>query len=62
MVDGSDGTVREMVRRLVAAGLGVDAVIPAREQGLEDYFLGLTQSSGRRRSRRKRHARRGGAR
>ena len=27
------------------AGIGVDAVIPAREQGLEDYFLGLTQSS-----------------
>ena len=25
--------------------IGVDAVIPAREQGLEDYFLGLTQSS-----------------
>jgi len=33
------------VRRLVGEGLGVDAVIPAREQGLEDYFLGLTQSS-----------------
>ena len=45
VVNGSDGTVREMVRRLVAEGLGVDAVIPAREQGLEDYFLGLTQSS-----------------
>ena len=34
-----------MVRRLVAEGIGVDAVMPAREQGLEDYFLGLTQSS-----------------
>jgi ABC-2 type transport system ATP-binding protein len=45
MVDGLNGTVREMVRRLVAEGIGVDAVIPAREQGLEDYFLGLTQSS-----------------
>jgi ABC-2 type transport system ATP-binding protein len=45
VVDGSDGTVREMVRRLVGDGLGVDAVIPSREQGLEDYFLGLTQSS-----------------
>ncbi len=44
LVEGSDGMVREMVRRLVAEGLGVDAVIPAREQGLEDYFLGLTQS------------------
>ncbi len=45
IVESSDGTVREMVSRLVAAGIGVDAVIPAREQGLEDYFLGLTQSS-----------------
>jgi hypothetical protein len=34
-----------MVKKLVAQGIGVDAVIPAREQGLEDYFLGLTQSS-----------------
>jgi hypothetical protein len=34
-----------MVAELVAAGVGVDAVIPAREQGLEDFFLGLTQSS-----------------
>ena len=34
-----------MVQPLVAEGIGVDAVIPAREQGLEDYFLGLTQSS-----------------
>jgi hypothetical protein len=45
MVEGLNGTVREMVRRLVAEGIGVDAVVPAREQGLEDYFLGLTQSS-----------------
>ena len=45
IVQASDGTVREMVRALVAAEIGVDAVIPAREQGLEDYFLGLTQSS-----------------
>jgi ABC-2 type transport system ATP-binding protein len=45
VVEGSDGAVREIVRRLVAEGLGVDAVIPAREQGLEDYFLGLTQNS-----------------
>ena len=37
--------MRELVRALVAAEIGVDAVIPAREQGLEDYFLGLTQSS-----------------
>jgi ABC-2 type transport system ATP-binding protein len=45
IVQASDGTVREVVRALVAAQIGVDAVIPAREQGLEDYFLGLTQSS-----------------
>ncbi len=45
IVETSDGTVREMVNRLVAAGIGIDAVIPAREQGLEDFFLGLTQSS-----------------
>jgi ABC-2 type transport system ATP-binding protein len=45
IVEAGDGTVREMVGRLVAAGVGVDAVIPAREQGLEDFFLGLTQSS-----------------
>ena len=45
VVQASDGTVREVVRALVAAEIGVDAVIPAREQGLEDYFLGLTQSS-----------------
>jgi len=45
IVQANDGTVREMVRALVTAGIGVDAVIPAREQGLEDYFLGLTQSS-----------------
>jgi len=45
VVQASNGTVREVVRALVAAEIGVDAVIPAREQGLEDYFLGLTQSS-----------------
>ncbi len=45
IVQAHNGTVREVVRALVAAEIGVDAVIPAREQGLEDYFLGLTQSS-----------------
>jgi ABC-2 type transport system ATP-binding protein len=45
VVQGADGTVQEMVRRLVAGGVGVDAVIPAHEQGLEDFFLGLTESS-----------------
>ena len=45
IVQADDGAVRGMVAGLVAAGVGVDAVIPAREQGLEDFFLGLTQSS-----------------
>ena len=43
--EAGDGTTRELVRQLVAEGVGVDAVVPAREQGLEDFFLGLTQSS-----------------
>ena len=34
----------ELVRRLVAAELDVHAVVPAHEQGLEDFFLELTQS------------------
>jgi ABC-2 type transport system ATP-binding protein len=45
IVEANDGTVREIVKQLVAEQIGVDAVIPAREQGLEDFFLGLTQSS-----------------
>ena len=36
-----------MVRRLVADGLDVRAVVPAVEQGLEDFFLELTTSSDR---------------
>ncbi len=45
IVEANNDAAREMVSRLVAEGIGVDAVIPAREQGLEDFFLGLTQSS-----------------
>jgi ABC-2 type transport system ATP-binding protein len=45
VVESSEEQVREMVVRLVGEGIGVDAVVPAREQGLEDYFLGLTESS-----------------
>jgi ABC-2 type transport system ATP-binding protein len=45
VVHTEDGTIRELVKRLVAEGIGVDAVVPAHEQGLEDFFLGLTQSS-----------------
>ena len=40
-----DGAVPELVRRLVAAQIDVLAVVPAPEQGLEDFFLELTQSS-----------------
>jgi hypothetical protein len=32
-----------MVRRLVADSLDVKAVVPANEQGLEDFFLQLTE-------------------
>jgi ABC-2 type transport system ATP-binding protein len=45
VVESSEAQVREMVARLVAEGIGIDAVVPAREQGLEDYFLGLTEST-----------------
>jgi hypothetical protein len=38
----SEGLVPEMVRRLVADGIDVLAVVPAVEQGLEDMFLELT--------------------
>jgi len=42
---GSDGEfVPEMVRRLVAGGIDIRAVVPAVEQGLEDMFLELTSS------------------
>ena len=41
---GDEG-VPELVRRLVADGIAVRAVVPAVEQGLEDFFLELTQSS-----------------
>ena len=44
MVTADDGSVPELVRRLVAAQLDVHAVVPAHEQGLEDFFLELTQS------------------
>ena len=45
VVTADDGSVPELVRRLVAAQLDVRAVVPAPEQGLEDFFLELTQSS-----------------
>jgi ABC-2 type transport system ATP-binding protein len=42
VVQGSEGLVPEMVRRLVADQIDVQAVVPAFEQGLEDMFLELT--------------------
>ena len=43
-----DDLVPEMVRRLVAEGIDVRAVVPAAEQGLEDFFLELTGDSPKR--------------
>ena len=45
VVRAGDEGVPELVRRLVAGGIAVRAVVPAVEQGLEDFFLELTQSS-----------------
>ena len=45
VVRAGDEGVPELVRRLVADGVAVRAVVPAVEQGLEDFFLELTQSS-----------------
>ncbi len=41
-VRAGDELIPELVRRLVAEGIDVRAVIPAVEQGLEDFFLELT--------------------
>lgn len=41
----ADDAVPEMVRRLVAESIDVRAIIPAVEQGLEDFFLELTASA-----------------
>ena len=45
IVDGVNGDVPDLIEKLVGEGLRIEAVVPAREQGLEDYFLGMTQSS-----------------
>jgi len=42
VVKADEEAVPEMVRRLVADGVEVRAVVPASEQGLEDFFLELT--------------------
>jgi ABC-2 type transport system ATP-binding protein len=45
VVQDVDGSVPELARRLMADGVGIEALVPSREQGLEDFFLGLTESS-----------------
>ena len=42
VVQAGQDAVPELVRRLVADGVAVRAVVPAAEQGLEDFFLELT--------------------
>ena len=42
LFEGGADVVPEVVRRLVADGLDIFAVVPAVEQGLEDMFLELT--------------------
>ncbi len=42
VVEASEDLVPEMVRRLVTEHIGVRAVIPAQEEGLEEMFLELT--------------------
>ena len=42
IVQAGEDAVPEMVRRLVADDVAVRAVVPAPEQGLEDFFLELT--------------------
>ena len=46
VVQADEDAVPEMVRRLVADGVEVRAVVPASEQGLEDFFLELTYDAG----------------
>jgi len=41
-VNLAEERIPEMVRLLVGAGVGVKAVVPAPEAGLEDVFLELT--------------------
>jgi ABC-2 type transport system ATP-binding protein len=43
VVQADEDAVPELVRHLVADGVDVRAVVPAPEQGLEDFFLELTR-------------------
>ena len=56
IVQAGEDAVPEMVRRLVADGVAVRAVVPAPEQGLEDFFLELTGTDGDRPAPAKRRA------
>ncbi len=42
IVQTDEDTVPDLIRRLVSAGVDVRAVVPTPEQGLEDFFLALT--------------------
>jgi ABC-2 type transport system ATP-binding protein len=46
VVQADEDAVPEMVRRLVHDGVDVRSVVPAPEQGLEDFFLELTHDDG----------------
>jgi ABC-2 type transport system ATP-binding protein len=46
VVQADEDAVPELVRRLVQDGVDVRAVVPAPEQGLEDFFLELTHDDG----------------
>jgi ABC-2 type transport system ATP-binding protein len=54
VVEADEDAVPEMVRRLVEDGVAVRAVVPASEQGLEDFFLELTYDVGEPRSKKRR--------
>ena len=56
IVQAGEDAVPDMVRRLVADGIAVRAVVPAPEQGLEDFFLELTGTDGDRPAPKKRRA------
>jgi ABC-2 type transport system ATP-binding protein len=56
VAQAAEEAVPEMVRRLVGEGVAVRAVVPASEQGLEDFFLELTDRDDGRRAPTKRRA------
>ena len=56
IVKADEDAVPEMVRRLVSDGVDVRAVVPAPEQGLEDFFLELTGTDGETTAPKKRRA------